>query len=305
MGLSSYGFMNELIWFIVSIMSIVVLSLIGIGLSLMWRDRAKKAKSSESWGDGSPSFKVEMGQRPKARTPLSAGSGGCFLIFGLFWTVFSLAFVILPVGMFFSEMQTYNLLKDTGDLTEGVITSRRIDEDSEGDTYYVTYKYTAPLPQGDRQQFSHEESVSSSLYESLEPETRVQVRYARANPEVAELEQEFGPPAYWILLMSGMGGLFTLIGLFMMSNGLRSIGKAGQLARQGQVTQGLVVDRWTEKDSDGDTVYVVAYRFNAPGHPPVTIAEYFHRGLFDKLQMGAAVPVRYLPDKPQTCRLEL
>lgn len=293
-----------LTWILIGIIGVIVLSLIVRGLALIQADRAK-AKASESRIVGSASLQTGLDQRPKARTPLSAGSGGCFLIFGLFWTLFSLAFVILPIGMVYSEWQTYTLLKDTGDLTEGVITSRRIDEDSEGDTYYVTYKYSAPLPQGDRSQFSHEESVSSSLYESLKPETQVQVRYARANPEVAELEQEFGPPSYWILLMSLMGGAFTVIGVVMIWAGLSSLRKAGQLAGQGQVAQGLVVDRWTEKDSDGDTVYVVAYRFNVPGHSPITIAEYFQRNLFDKLLMGDVVRVRYLPDKPETCRLEV
>lgn len=293
------------IWIIVGIAGVIVLSLIGGGLLLMWRDRSIGVKSHEFPIVGSPPLQPGLDQRPKARTPISAGSGGCFLIFGLFWTIFSLAFVVLPIGMFYTEWQIYTLLRDTGDLTEGIVINRRIDEDSEGDTYYVTYKYTAPLPQGDRRQFSHEESVSSSLYEILKPETRVQVRYDPANPDTAELEQEFAPPAYWIFLMSGMGGIFTLVGLLMIRNGLLSIGRAGQLGRQGQVAQGLVVDRWTETDSDGDKVYVVAYRFNALGHPPVTIAEYFHRGLFDKLQLGEAVRVRYLPDKPQTCRLEL
>jgi hypothetical protein len=105
--------------------------------------------------------------------------------------------------------------------------------------------------------------------------------------------------------MSGMGGLFSLIGLSMIGQGVRRVRNASQLAMEGQITQGLIVDRWTEKDSDGDTVYVIAYRFNAPGHASVTVAEYFHRGLFDKLQIGQSVRVRYLPDRPEICRLDI
>ena len=48
--------------------------------------------------------------------------------------------------MFWQELQVYILLKNTGDYAEAVIIDRRIDYDSEGDDYYVTYQFTAPLP---------------------------------------------------------------------------------------------------------------------------------------------------------------
>ncbi len=294
-----------IIWIIVGIVGVIVLGLIGGGVWLMQAERAKKAASTEPWLGGTPAPLSPSAKRPKARTPISAWGGGCLLPFGLFWTAFSSLFLVLPIGMFYSQWQTYTLLRDTGATVEGVIISQRIDEDSEGDTYYVTYKYTAPLPQGDRQQFSREESVSSGLYETLKPEKRVIIRYVPADPETARLEQQFGPPSSFILLMSGMGGLFTLIGLGLIGSGLRSIYIANQLARRGELAQGFIVERWTEKDSDGDTVYVVSYRFNVSGGLPVMAAEYHHRKAYDKLQPGDPVRVRYLPHKPEICRLEL
>jgi hypothetical protein len=226
------------------------------------------------------------------------------LIFGLFWTTFSLLFTIFPLVMFYRDWQIYTLLRDSGTVLEGVITSRRIDEDSEGDTYYVSYKYTAPLPQGDRQQFSREESVSSSLYEALKPETRVMIRYAPSDPGVARLEQEFGAPSMFIFCLSGMGGLFTVIGGVMLGGSLRTIYLSSQLALQGQLAPGLIIDRWTETDSDGDKTYLVSYHFSVPGGPPVTVAEYNQKA-YQKSQPGDPIQVRYLPNKPETCRLEL
>lgn len=152
--------MNGLLWPIIGIMSLTILGLIGTGLWLIRADRAKRDRSAEPWsGSG-----LSQPQRPKPRQPIGGMSwvrAGCELPFGLVWTAFSLVFVVFSVGMFFSEWRTYMRLKNEGVIGEGVITGRQVDEDSEGDTYYVTYKYTAFLPQDNRQQFSHEESVRS------------------------------------------------------------------------------------------------------------------------------------------------
>jgi hypothetical protein len=80
--------------------------------------------------------------RPTPKQPPGAGKGGRELIFGLGWTAFSLIFVIAPIAIFIAEWQTTNLLRTTGVTTEAVVISRRIDEDSEGDSYYVTYQYS-------------------------------------------------------------------------------------------------------------------------------------------------------------------
>jgi hypothetical protein len=269
----------------------------------MRADRGKKAGSIEPRSESLQTPIISTQERPKPRQPFSTGAVGCHLLFGAFWTGFSLLFLILPIGMFYAEWQTYTLLQDTGATIEGVITGRRIDKDSEGDTYYVTYQYTAPLPQGDRQRFSREESVSSSLYATLTPETRVTVRYAPSEPEVARLEQVFGRPSPFNFCISGMGGLFTLIGLVMIGGSLRSLYIARQLTSRGQPAEGVLVDRWTDTDSEGDKTYIVAYRFSPPGGPPVTAAEY-SRKAYDTCQIGDSVEVRYLPAKPETCRLE-
>jgi hypothetical protein len=212
-----------LIWIIIGIMGAVILGLIGSGLWLMQADRAKKVGSTKPQREDVRSPLSSSVQLPYPRAPISMMSGGCLLPFGLFWTACSSLFLVLPIGMFYAEWQTYTLLRDTGATVEGVVINRRIVEDSEGNAYYVTYQYTAPLPQGNRQQFSREERVSSSLYETLKPETRVTVRYAPSDPETVRLEQMFGAPSYFIFLMSGMGGLFTLIGLGMIGSSLRSI----------------------------------------------------------------------------------
>ena len=121
--------------------------------------------------------------RPTPQRPTGVGNGGCEFLFGLGWTAFSLIFVIVPIAVFIAEWQTSNLLRTTGVTTEAVVISRRIDADSEGDTYYVTYRYRVPV-KGDQMQLTHEESVGHDLYQELSPESRVTVRYSATNPEV-------------------------------------------------------------------------------------------------------------------------
>jgi len=226
------------------------------------------------------------------------------VLFGLGWTGFSLLFVIVPVAVFIAEWQTSNLLRTTGLTTEAVVISRRIDEDFEGDTYYVTYRYRVPI-KGDQMQLTHEESVSHDIYQELPPESPVLVRYSATNPDVVRLEGR--SRTFEVILLTGMmlcGGLFVLIGVWLIYSGWQGAYRAGLLARRGELTTGRVTHCWLETDSDGDREYFVAYRFAAPGQPEIATAEY-NRQAFDILQVGDPVQVRYVPGKPEICSLKL
>ena len=61
---------------------------------------------------------------------------------------------------------------------------------------------------------------------------------------------------------------------------------------------------WVQTDSDGDRDYCVAYRFAPPGQPEIITAEY-NRTAYNTLLAGDPVQVRYLPGKPEICRLKL
>jgi hypothetical protein len=242
--------------------------------------------------------------RPTPQRPTGVGSGGCELLFGLGWTAFSLIFVIVPIAVFIAEWQTSNLLQTTGITTEAVVISRRIDADSEGDTYYVTYRYRAPV-KGDQMQLTHEESVSHDLYQELTPESRVSVRYSATNPEVVRLEGR-SRTFETVLLTCFMlfGGLFVLIGVWLVYSSWQGIHRARLLARRGELVTGRVTDCWIETDSDGDKEYCVAFRFAEPGRPEITMAEY-NRKAYDTLLEGDLVQVHYVPGKPEICCIEL
>jgi hypothetical protein len=226
------------------------------------------------------------------------------LLFGLGWTAFSLIFVIVPIAVFITEWQTSNLLRTTGVTTEAVVISRRIDEDSDGDTYYVTYRYWVPI-KGDRTQLTYEESVSEDTYQELSPESRVLVRYSATDPEVVRLEgQSRAFETILLICFALFGGLFVLIGVWLVYSSWQGIYTARVLARRGEVTTGRVTDSWIETDSDGDKAYCVAFCFAEPGQPEITTAEY-NRKAYNTLQVGDPVQVRYLPGNPNICRLEM
>jgi hypothetical protein len=247
---------------------------------------------------------AEVVTRPTPQRPPGVGSGGCDLIFGLGWTGFSLIFVIVPIAVFVAEWQTSNLLRTSGVTTEAVVISRRIDEDSEGDTYYVTYRYRVPI-KGDQMQLTHEESVDHDTYQELSPESRVLVRYSATNPEVVRLEGRSRTfEAILLTCFMLFGGLFVLIGVWFVYSSWRKVNRASLLARRGELTTGRVTDCWIETDSDGDKEYCVAFRFVEPGQSEITTAEY-NRKAYSTLQVGDSVQVRYVPGKTDICCLKM
>jgi hypothetical protein len=189
--------------------------------------------------------------------------------------------------------------------TEAVIVDRRVDEDTEDDTYHITYQYTAPLPQGDRQKFSREEQVSGEEYEALLPETHVLILYDPAAPQTARLQAGFGPPFFGVFLSCFLV-LFVLSGLALLARVGASLWRLILLAFYGQIISGVVVDRWVETGSKRNS-YCISYRFQPP-HPgsvsrQVTQAEVNYKA-YQKLNVGDPVQICYLPYKPEVCRLK-
>ncbi|MCX7789957.1 MAG: hypothetical protein N2378_04890 [Chloroflexaceae bacterium] len=70
-----------------------------------------------------------------------------------------------------------------------------------------------------------------------------------------------------------VGGFTILIMGRALLPAVRAAIQRGQLLREGRPTSGVIRDRWTDKDEDGDPVYHVAYAFEAEGagQTPATI----------------------------------
>lgn len=143
-------------------------------------------------------------------------------------------FVAVPIAVLIAEGCTASLLNETGVTTEAVVINRQIDPDSDGSTYYVTYRYDVPLSQGDRSRLSHTESVSRKMYEAMSIESRVTIRYAADDPEVARLAGRSRTlQIVFMIFFMLFGGLFVLIGLAMVYSSGQGIHNARALAGGG------------------------------------------------------------------------
>ena len=99
---------------------------------------------------------------------------------------------------------------------------------------------------------------------------------------------------------------FTLVlsaQALLLIYGVREWQRVKALEARGQVTQGVILDRWVRRGRG--SAYCVAYYFELPwGSAPVVRAE-INDEAYRAYQVGDAVQVRYLPDKPQVCPLEV
>jgi hypothetical protein len=242
-------------------------------------------------------------KRPKPANISLAGIGT--LIFGIPWTIFSVIFLVLVLGVSIREQKLFDRLKIEGLTAQAVITNLEVEDSDDSTSYYVDYRFTVPF-NGEVQTYEHYASVSQSVYQPLETGGRVEILYAASDPGVSTVKAQFGPPNLLApIIGGGMSLLFTGIGLAMIISGFRSGFHFLQLRLQGQFTQAVVFDRWEEPASDGNSYYV-AYVFYAypdqTGRKVVTNAQSGYRA-YQKLRIGMQVKVRYLPNTPQVCQM--
>jgi hypothetical protein len=248
--------------------------------------------------------------RPKPHQALgnSGCGGGCVILFGIFWTLFSAVFVVIGIGTYFNEHTRYDRLTREGQTTQGIISDKEVDDSGDSTSYYIDYRFKANY-QGKSQIFNDRASVSSTNYNSTEIGQKIEVIYAASDPNISALKVDLKPPSLLIpVCFGGMGGLFVFIGLGTVLGAVRASIQTDRLNQNGQTTQGSLTERWTEKDSDGDTTYLVAYTFTAQAEDgtshQVNRSEY-NRQAYHTLKEGDAVTVRYLPGNPETCQLIL
>jgi len=75
------------------------------------------------------------------------------------------------------------------------------------------------------------------------------------------------------------------------------------LRARGQLTRGIVFDRWEESGSDNSSYYV-AYAYRVPGLGRQVFTNAEQSGMaYRKFNVGDTVDIRYLPDNPKISKL--
>jgi hypothetical protein len=75
----------------------------------------------------------------------------------------------------------------------------------------------------------------------------------------------------------------------------------------GRQTQAIIFDRWQEKDSEGDSVFYIAYAFKVSelqGRQRIITRAEQNRILYPKLSIGDTLVIRYLADNPSICKIQ-
>ncbi|MGB9632594.1 MAG: hypothetical protein ACPL8I_04660 [Chloroflexaceae bacterium] len=228
---------------------------------------------------------------------------------GMHLVIASLAAVIGAVLLLFnvwgllSGMRDYNRLMNEGVFTRAIITRLEAESYDTGNEYYIHYRFEAPVG-GEVKPFQKKQDVSGDLYQRARVGQPIEVVYWPADPNVTGIKSELRPEymLYWIWIGIWAFWLVSwMVGVLRLS---RRADHLDELRNRGQITQGVVFDRWMEQDSDGDKIYCIAYAFQSNDGNIITRAEKIDYDLYRRYERGTAVRIRYLPDNRQISMIE-
>jgi len=177
---------------------------------------------------------------------------GCM---GAFFSIFVVVGICMLV-MTLRDTYEWFLVMQQGMTTTGEYTDRRISNSDDSDAHYVTFQYTVVDTR-----YTTEQQVSEDVYRRAEVGGRVELVYARSNPQIAVVQGTNRPPIGFIifsLVWNGfIGGIIYVL--------IKYSRKQRYLEENGRLIRGEVIKSSQSKDSDGDLILKVEYRFLVPG----------------------------------------
>ena len=241
---------------------------------------------------------------PLPFSPLGANSPS--LTNAVFSLVFTVPFFLFGLGLVASAIDAgvnELELQRHGITTDAVVVSRHQELDEEGDRFTITYQFTPPQQGAARPTaYRNEVSVDRDTHDSLPPPRGVAIRYQPTNPVNSRLASNSA--VVDIIALLG----FSTIWLFVTGHGLGQaiscLHKLALLACCGQRVMGRIVDRWTDTSTEGDSRHCVAFSFPLACGDSQFAAE-DNAKAFQRYQIHDLVLVRYVPNQPSLCRLNL
>jgi hypothetical protein len=194
----------------------------------------------------------------EGKTKRVASSYGGFSNFGCM-ILFFIPFILVGIGfMGYAIYETYKatVLQSAGITTQGQFINRRISEDDDSTSYYVTYRFNHQ-----NQAYTHEQSVNYGLYnEAGETGARVKVVYLPGNPSISAIAGENKLP----LAFLGFGLCWNVFVIPVVFFTIRNYRRTRFLAQNGRVIYGQITGASADTDSDGDLRLKIVYRFTTP-----------------------------------------
>jgi hypothetical protein len=187
------------------------------------------------------------------------------------------------------------LLRREGVATMAKVIALETSSTAEGVSHYVTYTYISGQGSAEEREITREDVVQYYNYSRFTG-GRIEVIYARSDPEIVQFTFEYHPgfvnpmPA----LIGAAVVLPGLAALFWYSIRYR---RAVRLEQQGLTVMVEVLDLW-EQPGDGSSYYAA---YQLPGGTP--FRHKISYSVYKRLRVGDRVAVRYLPDQPRLFRL--
>jgi hypothetical protein len=238
--------------------------------------------------------------RPPVKTPPSLRGAIAGLSFGCLGSLLCLSGSIHLASLVMTELQ---LLRE-GEITEGVILNRHEESGEEGETYWVEYQL-GPLLNDKSSPALHrnQAAVDRDTYSSSRRKSKVLIRYLPAAPEINRLDGQ-QPLIGYLVHLPFFGLLFAMTFVIVVTS-LQNLHNVIFLACRGRQVMAQVIARW-EEDYGDRTRRCVSYRFEAnPSRRFVHYAAEDNDTAYHKLSVNDHVMVRFVPDRPEICRLKL
>jgi hypothetical protein len=236
-------------------------------------------------------------------------SGRMPLILGVGLALIALLVLWFSVRGFGRSLESYRSLVDYGVAAPAEVVNLTGEPDAKGVGYAAEYTYTVRMADGSQQVFTRIDPVSIQIAPELQPGTTVQIRYLPSDPQLASLESELAPPtsypSFWV---AGLSLVLLLVALGVIFYGLGVWMPTVRLDRRGKVAHGVIVDRWSELQQDGDPLNLLAFRYEVAAnsrHTPraYTRGQPVSKETYQQSSLGGKVLVRYLPEAPGEGRL--
>jgi Protein of unknown function (DUF3592) len=191
-----------------------------------------------------------------------AGQGkGAAIFFGLFFTPFVLVGVCVLGASIDKTIEWWQLQQDGIDISAKVM-NLEVDEDSDGDTYYATYRFALNTTEGYRA-YAKTKSVGKQIYYTLEKGGSVIVRYLKSNPNISRVggAETFPSEA---LTFGGFALIWdSIVGVVIWAF-VRGFLLDREFATKSQLLSGTLTHASKTLDSDDDLQLKLIYQFRAP-----------------------------------------
>jgi hypothetical protein len=227
--------------------------------------------------------------------------------FGIVWILVSLMFMVFSVSATSQAQQNYSLLEHEGQIVAGTITRLETVEGVENpDEYTVHYRYM--IAQNNHQvTLEGHQDGPKNWFATLRVGQTIDVIYSPSQPQVSQIKAIFSSPSPFqspVIMVISL--IFVLVGLAILITAIKGSHEYLRLRSSGQETWATVFDRWQTSDAKHKPTYAIAYAFKVllpDGTPKLITCAELNQDVYNAVQIGGCVRVRYVPDNPEINRL--